>query len=364
MNAATKLSGAQLFWLLTLFTIGMSVFLTIAPAIHRAHNDVWMSMTLNLLLSTFLTFVSVRTALRYPSETLVQYSQSILGKWIGRGISLLYLLHWTTLSGIIVRQTSDFMMTSEFHHTPPWVFIISMVAIVLYLLQKGGLESLGRLALILGPVIMGVMLMTVWFSTPDSRWTRLLPLYFANGVSSILQGVLPVVGYTGNGVAVGMLLPFVKDAKRNAYMAVWGVASACLFLIVASVQIVAVFGSELPASMWNPFFDLSRFISVANFLEEIEPFVIVFWFLSAVIRLALLIFVASYGWSQLFSSSRALPYLWAVCLITIVEAFLPRNIVYSSILYSRMVVETWVAPILLVAVPLLFWFISGVQKRK
>ncbi|MHB1682097.1 MAG: GerAB/ArcD/ProY family transporter [Bacilli bacterium] len=364
MNAATRLSGAQLFWLLTLFTIGMSGFMTIAPVICRAHNDAWMSMTLNLLVSTFLTFVSVRIALRYPGETLVQYSQSIVGKWVGRGVSLLYLLHWTTLAGIMVRQTSDFLITSEFHHTPLWVFIISMVAVVLYLLHKGGLDSLGRMALFLGPVIMGMILLTVWLSIPDGRLTRLLPLYFTNGGSSILQGVLPVFGYAGNGVVVGMLLPFVKNAKRNAYMAVWGVAVACLFLIGAAAQVVAVFGPDLPAAMWNPIFEMVRFISVADFVEEIEPFVIIFWFMSAVIRLSLFIFIASYGWSQLFQSSRAWPFLWAVGLITTVEAFLPRNIVYSSILYSRTIVEVWVAPVLFVAVPLLLWFVSGVKTRR
>ncbi|MHB1957370.1 MAG: GerAB/ArcD/ProY family transporter [Sulfobacillus sp.] len=363
MTTVTKLSGAQLFWLFTLFTMGMSVFLTVAPAIHRSHNDVWLSMVLNLLVSAFLTFVCVRTALHYPTETLVQYSQRLLGKWAGRGVSLLYLLHWTTVAGIILRQTADFMMTSEFHHTPPWVFIISMIVTVLYLLQKGGLESLGRISLLIGPIVMGVMVMTVWLSTTDARWTRLLPVYSLNGIQPIFLGALPVIGYTGDGATVSMLLPFVQNVKRNAYIAVAGVGAASLFLIAAAAEIVAVFGPDLPAAMWNPFFDLTRFISVASFVEEIEPFVIIFWFLSGFVRLSLFVFISSHGWRQLFSGSRTWPFLSIVGLITAAEAFIPPNIVYSSVLYSRTIVDGWVTPILFVSIPLLLWIVAEVKNR-
>lgn len=364
MNAETKLSGMQLFWLLAMFTIGLSVFLTIAPAVQRAHNDVWISLTVNLFATTLLTWISVHTALRYPGQTMVQYAQSLLGTWPGRVISVLYLLYWTSLSGIIVRETADFMMTSEFHHTPPWVFIISMVAIVLYLLRDGGPTSIGRISLLIGPMVMATLLLTLWLSVPDGRWSRLLPLYALNGPGPILHGAMPVLAFTGNSVIVGMLVPFVKHTRHSAYMAVAGVAAAGLFLIGAGVQTIAVFGPDLPAAMWNPFFDLTRFISVSNYLEEIEPFVVVFWFLSAFVRLSVLTFATSYGWSQLFNSSRVWPFLWAVSAIAAVEAFLPRNIVDSSRLYSRAIAQDWAGPILFAAVPLLLWVVSGIRSRR
>lgn len=362
MSVETKLSGAQTFWLLTLFTTGMSLFLALAPAIRCAHNDAWISVLLSLLASAFLTFAVVRTALCYPGETLVQYSQRIAGRWIGRAISLLYLLHWTLLAGVVARQTGDFMMTSQFHRTPLWVFVISLVALAWYLLH-GGIGSIGRAGLIIGPIVMAGLLMTMLFGLPDSHWMRLLPFYWANGGTAILQGALPVWSYTGNGVMVGMLVPFMKDPDRGGRLAVAGVAVSCLFLAGAAVQIVAVFGPDLPAAMWSPFFDLTRYTSVSSFMEEIEPFIIIFWVFTAFVRVSVFTFIASYGWSQFFGSSRFRPFLGAVALSAAAEAFVPSNIAYSSILYNRTIVAAWLGPVLFAAVPLLLWLVAAIRTR-
>ncbi|MFP3513696.1 GerAB/ArcD/ProY family transporter, partial [Peribacillus sp. SIMBA_075] len=81
----------------------------------------------------------------YPNQSIIQYSQTILGRFLGKVVSLFFIFFYLHLTGLIVRGYAEFVVGNFLTRTPISVVMISMV-LVAALAVKGGGEVLGRTA--------------------------------------------------------------------------------------------------------------------------------------------------------------------------------------------------------------------------
>ncbi|MHB1629855.1 MAG: GerAB/ArcD/ProY family transporter [Bacilli bacterium] len=233
----------------------------------------------------------------------------------------------------------------------------------LLLVYIDGLQSLSRCTMLLGPLTLLALVGDLIFNIPNVHFSRLLPVYAATGPQAILAGSLPSLGFVGQTVLVSMFAPFMQTPKLMTRYAVLGVLVAGVFLTMTAAVIVAMFGPDLSSRMWNPFFDITRYISIADIFQNVEAVVILVWFLSAFVRVAVYLFVATYGWARLFRINHWQPLLWVVGPLSAAEAFLPNNIVFSSISYTEHVIQLFVTPVLVIAIPLLLWITAVIRGR-
>lgn len=146
-----KISALQMAFLLypTILATGFLVVPT-ASAKH-AQNDLWMSS----LLSFFLGFVAIATAHRlhrlFPKQTIIQYSERIIGKAGGSIIGLVYVFVSFHACGSIVRQYAEFVKVNFMFKTPTLLIIGTMILLAAFAV-RGGVELVARSALLLTPI--------------------------------------------------------------------------------------------------------------------------------------------------------------------------------------------------------------------
>ena len=360
-DLVNRIPGIQLFWLVTSFDLGMALFVVLAPTIQTAHRDAWLSTVLATAASAFVTYVVVRVNRRYPDLTLIDYAQVILGKWLGRLVALLTVLQWTMVNGVIIRQTIDVLITSNYHRTPMWVFAVTITALAIYALSQGALQSLSRVTLLLGPIVLVALAGTIAVNISSIQFERLLPVYASTGTTTILAGAIPSFGFLGQAVLVGMFAPMMQHPQRMGLYAVGGVAVSGIVLTMGVVMVVGMFGSDLPARMWNPFLDGIRYISIAELFEKLDAVIVLAWFMSTFVRITVFLYVSTYGWARLFHIKNWRPLLWVIGSFDMVLALWPHNIISTIVTYVQVVHQPWAIPILLVAAPLLLWIVSAIR---
>ncbi|MGG3467822.1 GerAB/ArcD/ProY family transporter [Neobacillus pocheonensis] len=123
-----KISTWQLFWLFTTLEISMSIWLTLSPTIEIAKQDAWISLIVAGVIGLVVTLIVVRVSQLHSSYTLVEFTQRIFGKWVGKLIGVLYILMWFSVSADILRIFSFFINQVLFHDTPIWIIAALMVA--------------------------------------------------------------------------------------------------------------------------------------------------------------------------------------------------------------------------------------------
>lgn len=135
-----KVTGMQVFWMITLMAMGMTLIMTLTPSVNAARQDIWMSIIVAGCIAFVVTLITTRTTLLYPDQNLIQLSQTILGKWLGKAVILIYFIQWYTILPIVLRQFNDVIHVMMLPLTPSWAIMLIMIALIVYATYSGGLN--------------------------------------------------------------------------------------------------------------------------------------------------------------------------------------------------------------------------------
>jgi spore germination protein KB len=355
-----KISGYQLFWLIFLMDVSMTALITVAPTIAIAKQDAWLSMIMALFLGVIITFIAVKLSLLYPKQTLIEYAQTILGKWLGRIIVIPYFLMWLSVTGIILREYADFVHVALFNATPLWIIVFMMVIAMVYVVYSGGLDGIARCSEIIGPLSVLGILFIVIMSYQNWDWHRILPIYANTGLYKIAKGSLPSASFLGESIMLLMLVPFISKPKGALQVSLLGVALASLSIVINTLIIIMVFGPNIAARFIYPVFSEVTNISVMNFLQNLDVLAVVLWISNIFIKLSLYLFITSYGSAQYFHIKKWKQTIWFIAPIVFIIALVPRNMDISQVEYPKFWLKV-IFPYLMLAIPAFLWIIASLR---
>ncbi|MGG1658249.1 GerAB/ArcD/ProY family transporter [Brevibacillus sp. NRS-1366] len=358
-----KLSGLQIFWIMVTFETGNTLLLTTSPAIGEAQQDVWISYLIAGVLGIFIAFAATRLSLLYSGQTLIQFSQTILPKWMGKILLISYFIQWYSVIGVILREFADFTITILFFRTPMWLIILTMLLLMIFLTYQGGIEGIGRCSELFGPIILVSIFLVVMLSLPNTEWNRILPVYVDNGMSSIWKATLLPASFFGECVMLTMLLSFMEKPEQGPSRAMWGVGIAGLVVFISTLCIIFVFGPALSAKMSHPFFDMARYISIAGFIQNIDLLIVLIWIMSVFIKLSLYFFICSYGTAQWLNIKDWRKLIWGVALVVFVQSLLYPDVTVSDVKYVTQYWIPYAFTINMVGIPLILWLIGTIRKK-
>lgn len=353
-----------MYWTLFAFEVGNTLLLTMTSAIREGKQDAWMAMGVAGGGGILIALIATRLSVMYPNQTVIEYSRTILGTWPGKVIVIPFLLQWYVDIGVIMRDFGDFIITALFHNTPIWGVVLLTLLVVVYLVIQGGPEGIGRCSEVIGPVILLMIVVLIALDFGNIEWRELFPVYVDSGWRAIAKGSTMPLSFFGESMMILMLTAFLKNPQTQAMKAVWGVATATALACLATIAVIATFGAELSSRMWYPFFSLTRFISIMEFIQNVDSIFVIVWFTSMFIKLSVYVFVASYGTAQWLNIQNWRKVLWVVAPFGFITALSIKNVqVDVPQYYMRMYWIPFVLPINMIGIPLLLLIIGLLRSR-
>lgn len=283
------------------FLIVMPTAILFVPAITAvaAKQNGWLSL---LVVSTFygllVALVVIKLGLRFPDQTVIEYAPEILGPFLGKLVGAGLVVWFLHINAVIVREFADFIATAFMPETPLLVFIILLLALAARAV-RGGVEVVARAGEWVFPIFIFSMLIIMALVLPDTDWSNLRPV-LEDGIRPVLHGALAPAGWRGEIVLILMYLPFINLPGKTLKYLTAAVILMGLALTGATVITTAVFG-VLTEHLTFPFFTLATYISVARFVERMEPFILLMWVAGVTIKVAAFYYAAVLGSAQLFS---------------------------------------------------------------
>lgn len=316
-----KLSTHQLFMLIFTFVIGNSILLYIHPVIHAAGQDAWISCLLAVIPALLVTMFAAKAGLYNPDLTFLANCRRLLGKWLGTAVVVVYLVHWVTAVGSILKYASDFIITLLLEQTPNMVFVCTMLLLAVYAVLAGGILSLGRLAEVFGLISVFGLLFLFVMLIPYVQVQNLLPIYADHGWAPIVRAMVFPLAFKAETIWVVAIIPFLKDRDKALRTSVRSVLLIALIGIVTLLFAILVLGPEVASSQLYPTFDMVSLISIMDFLQNLELVLALAWLLSVFIRLALYLFLASHTIADLFRLRRSKRAVWIVAALGLGQAW-------------------------------------------
>lgn len=357
-----KLSGLQIFWLMFTFETGNIILLTVGPVMEEAKQDIWMAYLIATVLGLPIVYIATKTALLHPNQTLIQFSKLILGKWLGTVVVLLYLFQWYSVVGNILKEFTDFTITTLLPNTPPWALFISMLLLLVYGTFVGGIEGIGRYSEVFGPIIVISVILLVLLSLKDFDVINLMPVFSDTGVVPIWKGSLVPLSFFGESVMMLMLVAFMNEPNKALISSLWGIGLAAVTALTVAISVLLTFGPEISAKLRHPTVDLVSYISIMEFIQNLEIIAVLIWIMSIFIKLSLYFFFACYGTAQLFKIKEWRKVIWFaapffLCLVIFVQTpwytfgFMKTYWVYYAL------------PINMAGIPLLLLIVGSIRKK-
>jgi spore germination protein KB len=260
-----------------------------------AKNDLWLSP----IWASFLGFLAVYVAYRlhqlYPKETVIQYSESILGKISGKIVGFLFISFTLFTTGVILRGYAEFIVSTFLVQTPISVIIFTMLVICFFAV-RGGVEVIARMSELLIPIYLLSFVIIILLPMSDFDLRNVLPI-MEHGIGPSFMGALVPAGWFTEFFLMSYLLPFLTDVEKGKKWGMISVFFTMLIMVVTNLAALFLFGVNTESYLY-PLLFIARYVSIADFIENLESIVMVLWVLGIFLKVTFFYYVTVLGTAQ------------------------------------------------------------------
>lgn len=299
MREEGRISALQLMFYQITAALATLILFTPALATSRARYDIWLSGILTCLFGFLIAVIAAKLALRFPQQTVIQYSPRLLGNFLGKAVGFIYIFFFLFVSYINQRQFGELMTTGYFPNTPLIVFIGILTLLACYLVYQG-LEVICRV-ITLWSVFSVSFFLILALVAKDIEIARFQP-FLEQGIGPVVAGMISPAALIGEVSIILMVLPFVSDKRRAVISSMAAVFVLFVFWEIVVVATVGAMGAETVSRLIFPFFTLYRRVELATLpvLERQDAVLMVLWVGGLLWKLGIFLHVGVLGLGQLF----------------------------------------------------------------
>jgi len=292
-----KISIRQFTILVFLITIGDSILVIPSTTTGFAKQDVWIAGIVALIagLLTICLFSSVGRL--YPSRTLIEYNEKILGTWLGKFASMLFLVFVAINTTSYARSLGAFIVTAIMPETPIEIIILIFIFATIIGVRLG-LETLARIGELLFPWFILLFFSFFLFLSLQIDLENFQPI-LAKGFKPVFAGSIVFTSFPFMELVVLlMIIPFVNRVDRVRKGLIIGSFLGGLVLITITFLCIAVLGVYLTSNDIFPSYTLAKKISIGGFLERVEAILAVMWFITLFFKFSVYFYSLNLGLAQ------------------------------------------------------------------
>jgi spore germination protein KB len=271
--------------------------LFIPVVLNLSGRDAWLALLAAALPTVILSYVIASLGMRYPGRTVVQYSQDIFGKWLGKVVALLFIFYFFHDASLSIRGFGEFFTSAITPRTPILVYFAAIVLLGVYVV-KNGLEVLARTNQILLVVMIPVGILASVLTHKDKDYKNFLPI-MEFGPEPMLAGMFSLVSLYSTFVVLGMVFTNLSTTKHLKRSAVITMIILIAMFFGPLTGPIALLGAERSTGISFPTFQILRDIKIGD-LQRLDFIGIMLWSLGSFGKVALFLYAVSLGTAQWF----------------------------------------------------------------
>jgi len=310
-------------------TLGATVlmggtFLLIGSNVNRAGGrDGWMTILPAFAVAIPYGLMVLSLSAQYPHENLLQISENVFGKWIGKIIGFIYILISGYYGGLVLALIGAVYNQSIMMLTPLWVFYVGSLLIIFYLVNSG-IEVFARFSEVIFPLIVIGLVLNVVLSIPNIEPGELLPI-LGEGLKPLYFAALRVMAYSMVYILfLAGILPFLPTGKQELDQLKTGLWRAVFWVGILNTSVVLmeilVFGPREIVRLIFAILELGKMVEISRTIAGIESLFLGVWLGALVIKVSAFLFMTTWGIETVFKF-RGLKWRFAVSAVFLGIAF-------------------------------------------
>lgn len=314
-----KISVRQFRVLVIFFTIGTSILVTPSILASYARQDAWIAVMISIGAGLLIVWLFTAIAGFYPNLNFVQVNEKVLGKWLGKIISLLFLTLPFIYTVELLYYSGTFITVNLMTETPIVVLHI-MLALILVMAVRLGLETFSRTAEI-NIIAFNMLFLILLFVTPQIKIEYIQPV-MENGIKPLFLPVLHLVDVSYfNAVVLLMIYPAYvnqpKEAQKSFFI---GTLIGGFVVLVITMLSTMVLGVDTTIRNLYPGYALAKKINIGGFLQRIEAIIAFMWIMTTYFKMLIYFYATCLGLAQVLNLKDYRPITLPLAMIAVAFA--------------------------------------------
>ncbi|WP_121662069.1 GerAB/ArcD/ProY family transporter [Metabacillus litoralis] len=292
-----KISKIQALMLGVSSIIVTGHLLYIPVIIFHSGRDSWISLLVAIFPAMLVGLTVALLSQRYPGCSMVEYSQIILGKWIGKLFVFIFLFYFLHEASLSIRGFGEFYTAAITPRTPIVVYFIAILILAGYSIRCG-LEVLVRTnqAILLFLIPIGILASIL--THKDKDYQNFLPI-LEDSIITVFPGMLSIVSLYSSFFVLSMVFQNISNTKHlKKYSIITMIILICMFIGPVS-GVIAIYGEERATGLYFPTFQILRDIEIGA-LQRLDILGILLWSLGSFTKVALFLYAIVLALAQLF----------------------------------------------------------------
>ncbi len=355
-----KVSLSQMGSILVLTMVGTGILTLPRSLAEAVGTDGWLLILIGGAICIGLLFIHSYIVKSFPGKSYMEIIACNLSKPVSYVVTALLAIYFIGLNAFLIRIFSEVVKMFLLLRTPIEVIIFSIVLMAAYLARQG-IETLGRLAELLLPLILVPSLILFLLAMVGGDITNLLPAVTTTP-KEILEA-LPIVIFSYLGFDIILIFGiYVNKPNKVIKSSTKALVFVVLLYTILNIVTISTFGEKQTTHLIWPTISLFKTIEFPGlFIENVEGFVMALWVLIVFMSIAPLLLVATTLLGDLFTVRDnkyfALPLLPLLYFIALLGDSLAEAYAYLEKFIN------YTAPFVLVIIPVSILISMFIRRR-
>lgn len=360
MESSRQITMIQAAAILISTIIGVGVLPIPLFAVRAAESGAPLVTFFGVLLAFVGLVLITLLGMRFPNQSIVQYSEDIIGKWLSWIGSAAVIGFFAVLTSLAAREFGEVVITAVLTKTPLEVTVIVMLLLAA-ISTRNNITTFAYIHHFYFPLLLGPVLLIVALSLKNSDSINLLPVW-GNERHNMIGGVMTIAALFQGSFIITTVIPAMRRPEMAMKASLWGMMIAGGLYVTIVAATVSVFGSEETKNLLWPTLELAKATSLpANVLERLDAAFLAVWVTAVFTTLFSSYFLAIKEMSKLFRLRDHK--MFSFCLLPVVffMAMLPQNILH---MYEIIQSVGRIGLVITIVYPGLLLIIAMIRKKR
>lgn len=356
-----KISMRQFQCLLILDIFGMSVITMPREVSIISGRSGWIAVLCAGIIMTFYTIVLTTLSEKYQNDTFVEFSQKILGGFLGKLLSICFAIKIILTSALQLRFFCEIIRQIVLFLTPLWLTSAIVILVCTYAAYIG-YECRGKIAEILLVLIFIPFIFVFALAALDIDFSNLFPI-IAENVETLPAGIFVILFMFGGLEFILFARPYINGGKNYKKEIFKVTALLCFLFTITTILTIAKFGNSVSHKLF-PVLQIMDTVSIpGSFLERQD--ILIIWF--AIVSIFAAINAGIYFTTVIFSrltknEEKRRRWLWLVVPAIFIISLLPSDMAQSYEIMKKILL--YLGGIFLFIIPILLFILSELNGKK
>ncbi|MCF6461329.1 GerAB/ArcD/ProY family transporter [Clostridium sp. Cult3] len=319
-----KISTYQVILLVIIYRVIIAFTYLPVVNISPGNQDIWIVLLMSIPYTILLCVPLIYLGNKFNNFTLIEYTEKISGKIVGKIIGIYYTGFLLLFSIINVATLVEILNSALFPETPTWVTTIIMLITCVYIAYKG-LETIARGGEVFIPFILGVVLLFIILGYNNYDFTVLLPILKDSTFKELNIGAIDRGIKFSDVIILAMITPYLERKEDLNKIYIKSIVYSIFIIILLVVTTQAALGIEYAKHTNFPFFTFNRLINIFDFIQRIDVLSVVAWITGNAGKITGYLYFTSVAFCQTFDKNDNRPYIIPIAAIVLIATVLIKD---------------------------------------